>query len=122
MPPGSTESLGVMVLKSHGIFPEAHWYWIGVAALIGYTFLFNIIIAFALQYLDRKYQHPYALGVFSFGCNDRIFELMLQHLGNLRQYFPRKASRREMVTELESSLSCYQEEISLLVSHIVQYS
>ncbi|KAM5564596.1 pleiotropic drug resistance protein 1-like [Rosa sericea] len=52
VPPGSTESLGVMVLKSHGIFPEAHWYWIGVAALVGYTFLFNIIIIFALQYLD----------------------------------------------------------------------
>ncbi|XP_050366567.1 pleiotropic drug resistance protein 1-like [Argentina anserina] len=52
VPPGSTDSLGVMVLKSHGIFPEAHWYWIGVAALIGYTFLFNIIITFALQYLD----------------------------------------------------------------------
>ena len=55
VPPGSTESLGVMVLKSHGIFPEARWYWIGVAALIGYVFLFNIIIIFALQYLDRKY-------------------------------------------------------------------
>lgn len=52
VPRNSTESLGILVLKSHGIFPEAHWYWIGVAALVGYTFLFNIIITFALQYLD----------------------------------------------------------------------
>ncbi|PQP92778.1 pleiotropic drug resistance protein 1 [Prunus yedoensis var. nudiflora] len=29
VPPNSTESLGVLILKSHGIFPEARWYWIG---------------------------------------------------------------------------------------------
>jgi len=28
--PNSTEPLGVKVLKSRGIFPEAYWYWIGV--------------------------------------------------------------------------------------------
>ncbi|KAF8393290.1 hypothetical protein HHK36_021531 [Tetracentron sinense] len=31
VPPNSTEPLGVTVLKSRGIFHEAHWYWIGVA-------------------------------------------------------------------------------------------
>ncbi|KAJ6406291.1 hypothetical protein OIU84_009921 [Salix udensis] len=29
IPPNSTESLGVTLLKSRGFFPEARWYWIG---------------------------------------------------------------------------------------------
>lgn len=52
--PNSTESLGVVVLKSRGIFPEARWYWIGVAATIGYILLFNFLFTIALKYLDRK--------------------------------------------------------------------
>ncbi|KAJ9159320.1 hypothetical protein P3X46_024831 [Hevea brasiliensis] len=40
-PANSTETLGVMVLKSRGIFHEAYWYWIAVGALIAYIFLFN---------------------------------------------------------------------------------
>ncbi|KAK3438213.1 hypothetical protein EUGRSUZ_C02835 [Eucalyptus grandis] len=54
IPPNSTEPLGVLVLKSRGIFPEAHWYWIGVGASIGYIFLFNILFTVALKYLDQK--------------------------------------------------------------------
>ncbi|XP_023512684.1 pleiotropic drug resistance protein 1-like [Cucurbita pepo subsp. pepo] len=50
--PNSTESLGVVVLKSRGIFPEARWYWIGVAATIGYILLFNFLFTIALKYLD----------------------------------------------------------------------
>ncbi|OMO80597.1 ABC-2 type transporter [Corchorus olitorius] len=52
IPPNSTERLGVLVLKSRGLFPEAHWYWIGVGALIGYTFLFNFLFTLALKYLN----------------------------------------------------------------------
>ncbi|KAJ6434978.1 hypothetical protein OIU84_000261 [Salix udensis] len=52
IPPNSTESLGVTVLKSRGIFPEAQWYWIGVGALIGYTLLFNFLFTLALKYLN----------------------------------------------------------------------
>ncbi|KAL4298277.1 hypothetical protein GQ457_12G024710 [Hibiscus cannabinus] len=52
VPPNSTEPLGVLVLKSRGIFPEPHWYWIGVGALIGYCFLFNFLFTLALKYLD----------------------------------------------------------------------
>ncbi|RXH92025.1 hypothetical protein DVH24_021048 [Malus domestica] len=52
VPPNSTESLGVLILKSHGIFPEAKLFWIGVAALIGYIFLFNLLLTLALHYLD----------------------------------------------------------------------
>ncbi|KAG5540558.1 hypothetical protein RHGRI_020690 [Rhododendron griersonianum] len=54
VPPNSTESLGVLVLKSCGIFPEAHWYWIGVGALVGYVFLFNALFTLALAYLSRR--------------------------------------------------------------------
>ncbi|XP_010249930.1 PREDICTED: pleiotropic drug resistance protein 1-like [Nelumbo nucifera] len=50
--PNSTEPLGVTVIKSRGFFPEAHWYWIGVGATIGYMFLFNILYTVALHYLD----------------------------------------------------------------------
>uniref|UniRef100_A0A0E0FMA0 ABC transporter domain-containing protein n=1 Tax=Oryza nivara TaxID=4536 RepID=A0A0E0FMA0_ORYNI len=39
--PGSSESLGASVLKSRGLFLETKWYWVGLGALVGYTFLFN---------------------------------------------------------------------------------
>ncbi|KAK2987376.1 hypothetical protein RJ640_007063, partial [Escallonia rubra] len=52
VPPNFTEPLGVYVLKSRGLFPEAHWYWIGVGACIGYVFLFNFLFTLALAYLD----------------------------------------------------------------------
>ncbi|WOK99146.1 ABC transporter G family member 36-like isoform X2 [Canna indica] len=48
---GSTEPLGVEVLKARGIFPEAKWYWISFGALIGYLFLFNVLFTVALTYL-----------------------------------------------------------------------
>ncbi|PRQ26836.1 putative sulfate-transporting ATPase [Rosa chinensis] len=52
VPPNSTESLGVMVLKSRGVFPDASWYWIGVVALFGYFLLFNFLYTLALQLLE----------------------------------------------------------------------
>ncbi|WVZ20778.1 hypothetical protein V8G54_008100 [Vigna mungo] len=60
VPPNSTEPLGVKVLKSRGIFPEAYWYWIGVGASIGYMLLFNFLFPLALQYLD-PFGKPQAL-------------------------------------------------------------
>ncbi|CAK8575573.1 unnamed protein product [Lathyrus sativus] len=50
--PSSNETLGVLILKSPGFFPQAYWYWIGVGALIGYVFLFNFFFALALHYLS----------------------------------------------------------------------
>uniref|UniRef100_A0A0E0MX85 ABC transporter domain-containing protein n=1 Tax=Oryza rufipogon TaxID=4529 RepID=A0A0E0MX85_ORYRU len=41
--PGSSESLGASVLKSRGLFLETKWYWVGLGALVGYTFLFNCL-------------------------------------------------------------------------------
>ncbi|XVF47913.1 hypothetical protein PTKIN_Ptkin03bG0148200 [Pterospermum kingtungense] len=52
IPRNSTETLGVLVLKSKGIFPEERWYWLGVGALIGYCFLLNFLFALALKFLD----------------------------------------------------------------------
>ncbi|XP_050366553.1 pleiotropic drug resistance protein 1-like [Argentina anserina] len=52
IPPNSTESLGIQVLKSRGVFLEAHWYWLGVGASIGYILLFNLFYTLALKYLD----------------------------------------------------------------------
>ncbi|XP_068634199.1 pleiotropic drug resistance protein TUR2-like [Aristolochia californica] len=49
---GSTETLGLQVLESRGVFPESYWYWIGVAALVGFTFLFNGLYTLALDIFD----------------------------------------------------------------------
>ncbi|MCL1415607.1 hypothetical protein M3J43_26765, partial [Escherichia coli] len=35
-----------------GIFVDKNWYWIGVAALIGYMFLFNFLFVLFLEWLD----------------------------------------------------------------------
>ncbi|TKW32265.1 hypothetical protein SEVIR_2G157400v4 [Setaria viridis] len=53
----SNETLGVQVLKSHGVFPEARWYWIGFGALLGFTALFNVLFTLALTCL-RPYGNP----------------------------------------------------------------
>ncbi|XP_022148619.1 pleiotropic drug resistance protein 1-like [Momordica charantia] len=58
--PNSTEFLGVSVLKSRGIFPQASWYWIGVGATIGYILLFNFLFTIALKYLD-PFEKPQAV-------------------------------------------------------------
>ncbi|XVE88989.1 hypothetical protein DITRI_Ditri19aG0114000 [Diplodiscus trichospermus] len=58
--PNSTESLGIEVLKSKGFFQDAHWYWIGVVALIGFTLLFNFCFTLALSYLN-PFKRPQAL-------------------------------------------------------------
>ncbi|KAL7162378.1 hypothetical protein ACSBR2_042793 [Camellia fascicularis] len=49
-----TESLGVVVLKSRGFFPDAYWYWLGVGALLGFVFLFNCCFTLALTYLNQR--------------------------------------------------------------------
>ncbi|KAJ3670859.1 hypothetical protein LUZ60_008285 [Juncus effusus] len=48
---GSNMSLGVQVLRSRGVFPEAKWYWIGFGALIGFVIFFNALFTLALAYL-----------------------------------------------------------------------
>ncbi|KAL0415185.1 UNVERIFIED_CONTAM: ABC transporter G family member 36 [Sesamum latifolium] len=45
--------LGVAVLRQFDVFPEEKWYWIGIAALFGFTVLFNVLFTIALVYLNR---------------------------------------------------------------------
>ncbi|KAL0341974.1 UNVERIFIED_CONTAM: ABC transporter G family member 35 [Sesamum calycinum] len=44
--------LGVAVLKQFDVYPEEKWYWIGIAALFGFTVLFNVLFTIALVYLN----------------------------------------------------------------------
>ncbi|ONK59464.1 uncharacterized protein A4U43_C08F6690 [Asparagus officinalis] len=50
--PATNETLGVEFLKKRGIFVDPNWYWIGVGALIGYIFLFNLLFVLFLDWLD----------------------------------------------------------------------
>ncbi|KAL3630027.1 transcription factor [Castilleja foliolosa] len=52
--------LGVLVMRSRGFFPYSYWYWIGLAAVIGFVFLFNIFFLLALAYLG-PYEKPQAV-------------------------------------------------------------
>lgn len=51
---GSIEPLGKVVLRARGLFTEAKWYWIGVGALLIYTFVSNVLFSIALTYLNSK--------------------------------------------------------------------
>ncbi|CAH1419396.1 unnamed protein product [Lactuca virosa] len=48
----NTTSMGYAVLKNLDIPTKESHYWIGAAALLGFTFLFNILFTFALMYLE----------------------------------------------------------------------
>ncbi|XP_050878161.1 pleiotropic drug resistance protein 1 [Lathyrus oleraceus] len=50
--PNSNKTLGIQVLESRGFFTDAYWYWIGVGALVGFMFLYNIIFTVALTHLN----------------------------------------------------------------------
>lgn len=50
----NNEKLGLQILKNFDVFPNKNWFWIGAAALLGFTVLFNILFTFALMYLKRK--------------------------------------------------------------------
>ncbi|KAL9233904.1 hypothetical protein vseg_008839 [Gypsophila vaccaria] len=48
----SHSRLGKTVLEARGVFTQVYWYWIGLAALIGYVVLFNVLYTVALTYLN----------------------------------------------------------------------
>ncbi|KAL2332427.1 hypothetical protein Fmac_020008 [Flemingia macrophylla] len=48
----ATHNLGVQYLENREIFTDSYWYWIGFGAMVGFTFLFNMIFALALEFLD----------------------------------------------------------------------
>jgi hypothetical protein len=43
------------LLEGSDIFTDKNWYWIGVAALLGFTIFFNVLFTLSLMYLNRKY-------------------------------------------------------------------
>ncbi|KAK9022470.1 hypothetical protein V6N11_002730 [Hibiscus sabdariffa] len=45
-------TVGQLLLKSRGFFTEDHWFWICVAALFGFSILFNVLFTVALTYLN----------------------------------------------------------------------
>ncbi|KAL5976773.1 hypothetical protein ACLOJK_021106 [Asimina triloba] len=44
--------LGIAVLKNYDAFTKKYWFWIGTAALLGYSILFNVLFTLALMYLN----------------------------------------------------------------------
>ncbi|KAI8558577.1 hypothetical protein RHMOL_Rhmol04G0105600 [Rhododendron molle] len=52
IPPNSTETLGVQILKSRGIFPEARWYWLGLGVTLAFFIAFQLLFTLALAYLN----------------------------------------------------------------------
>ncbi|KAJ0959678.1 hypothetical protein J5N97_000670 [Dioscorea zingiberensis] len=49
----NSNSLGVQVLESRGLFPHAKWFWIGVIALLADIMIFNVLFTAALTCLKR---------------------------------------------------------------------
>ena len=47
-------TVGQVLLKTRGFFTEDYWFWVCVAALFGFSILFNILFVGALTYLNRK--------------------------------------------------------------------
>ncbi|KAI3737603.1 hypothetical protein L2E82_27611 [Cichorium intybus] len=49
--PWNGTTLGKTIITSGGFFAEAYWYWIAVAAMVGFVFLFNLCFAMSLSFL-----------------------------------------------------------------------
>ncbi|PQP96289.1 pleiotropic drug resistance protein 2-like isoform X1 [Prunus yedoensis var. nudiflora] len=47
-------TVGKILLRERGLFTEEYWYWICVAALFGFSLLFNFFSLQALTFLNRK--------------------------------------------------------------------
>ncbi|KAH7846162.1 hypothetical protein Vadar_010629 [Vaccinium darrowii] len=52
IPSNSTETLGVQIIKSRGLFPEAHWYWLGLGATLAFLVAFQVLYTLVLAYLN----------------------------------------------------------------------
>lgn len=57
MQTSNNATVGIAVLKNFDVYTERNWFWIGAAALLGFTVLFNVLFTLALMYLNRKNQH-----------------------------------------------------------------
>ncbi|KAL5226571.1 hypothetical protein ABZP36_014836 [Zizania latifolia] len=86
----SNQTLGVQVLESRGLFPEAKWYWIGFGALLGFTMLFNALFTLALTFLKRDVTWA---ATFFRRNKALIKELSQPTPGSSDLYFPTKYSQ-----------------------------
>ncbi|CAK9182084.1 unnamed protein product [Ilex paraguariensis] len=50
--PVNSTTVGKIVLGDRGLFTDEYWYWISVAALGGFSLLFNVLFILALTYLN----------------------------------------------------------------------
>ncbi|KAK8938653.1 putative pleiotropic drug resistance protein 7 [Platanthera zijinensis] len=53
MIPNSNVTLGIQILESRGIVPEANRYWIGVVVLLAYVLLFNFFFTLTVSYAKK---------------------------------------------------------------------
>ncbi|KAF8032639.1 hypothetical protein BT93_D1534 [Corymbia citriodora subsp. variegata] len=49
---GTQETVGIALLRSHGLFTDPSWYWISLGALISFIVLLNFVSTLALSYLN----------------------------------------------------------------------
>lgn len=50
----SQPTVGKVLLDSRGFYTKNYWYWICIAALFGFSVLFNALFVAALTFLNRK--------------------------------------------------------------------
>ncbi|KAG2700044.1 hypothetical protein I3760_07G215100 [Carya illinoinensis] len=99
IPPNATEPLGILILKSRGVFTEAYWYWIGVGAIIGYIFLFNFLYTLALKYLD-PFGKPQAVQ-----SREALAEKIANRTGQVIELSSTRRSSFEKGNEINRSVS-----------------
>ncbi|KAI3803437.1 hypothetical protein L1987_31588 [Smallanthus sonchifolius] len=46
-------TLGKILVTSRGLFAETYWYWIAIAALLGFTLIYNLCYALSLGFLNK---------------------------------------------------------------------
>ncbi|XP_004291541.1 PREDICTED: pleiotropic drug resistance protein 2-like [Fragaria vesca subsp. vesca] len=52
LPNAAQPTVGKLLLKQRGLYTEEYWYWICVAALFAFSFLFNVLFIACLTFLD----------------------------------------------------------------------
>lgn len=52
---GSSETIGIGILKAYGQHVEDYWYWLGIGALIGFYILFNLGFTISLGYMPGEF-------------------------------------------------------------------
>ncbi|GJR39133.1 pleiotropic drug resistance protein 1-like protein [Tanacetum coccineum] len=106
--PNSSDTVGMTLLKSLGIFTQTYWYWIAVAASNGYMFLFNICFTLALEFLD-PFGSPRAVL-----SEDSVAARKAMKTGQSNELSARPPSERKNEVLIESSKASY-------VGHINNY-